>query len=39
MYEIEDEEDDEVLPEPTIENLPYIAREVRHVNIFKFKIL
>jgi hypothetical protein len=29
-----DEEDDEILPEPSVENLPYIAREIRPVNIY-----
>ena len=35
MYEM-DEEDDEILPEPTVENLSYLAREIRPV---KNKIL
>lgn len=30
LYDYEDDED-EVLPEPTIDNLPYIAREIRNV--------
>ena len=34
-YEM-DEEDDEILPEPTVENLSYLAREIRPV---KNKIL
>ena len=33
LYEIE-EEDDEILPEPTLENLSYLAREIRPVTIF-----
>ncbi len=32
-----DEEDDEVLPEPSVENLSYIAREIKPVNIMKLK--
>jgi hypothetical protein len=31
-YDMEDEEE-EILPEPTIENLSYIAREIRAVSI------
>ena len=38
IYEM-DEEDDEVLPEPTVENLSYIAREIRPVNFFNKFIL
>jgi hypothetical protein len=30
MYEM-DEEDDEILQEPTVENLSYLAREIRPV--------
>jgi hypothetical protein len=33
-----DEEDDEVLPEPSVENLSYIAREIKPVKISKIKI-
>ncbi len=31
LYEL-DEEEDEILPEPTVENLTYIAREIKPVN-------
>jgi hypothetical protein len=38
MYEM-DEEDDEILPEPTVENLSYLAREIRPVKYRIFFIL
>jgi hypothetical protein len=30
-YEVEDDDESEILPDPTVENLPYIAREIRGV--------
>ena len=36
LYEM-DEEEDEILPEPTLENLSYLAREIRPV-FFNLKI-
>ena len=32
LYEL-DEEEDEILPEPSVENLTYIAREIKPVNL------
>ena len=32
LYEL-DEEEDEILPEPTVENLTYIAREIKPVKL------
>jgi hypothetical protein len=33
-YDEEDDEESEILPEPTVENLPYIAREIRPVYFY-----
>jgi hypothetical protein len=35
-YDEEEDEESEILPEPTLENLPYITREIRPV--FNFVI-